>query len=404
MEEKKYSKKTQQLLKDNGFLNRISTLLSYMEVIKKLNYINGGEDVLVTDIIKERYKEKLTGIIDDKDRNKIIAKYRPHISRTLSEMEDWGLILKRFAKEGGLKKVVRLTPVGREILEYDNLFGISTLKSKKKKLKKTEVSNEAKIPLSVIDFHSAKLRTHVIDRLITEFPIITENGIYLNLDEYELHEYTGEDLPIESDEVLFDDFLANHVEFTTSEEFKLWMTEFKELARKWWKEYNTVIKGVKLELENLLGIPFSYQDDKCNGFTINLVNWIVDGMKCRLDPSCYKYYYKKYYIVDVNRKVEETIRRGITTFDYRSDNEIYIFQEKGKLQSDKFKANLDKKLQKFMESEINKTPFFEHFQDNLKLLSKAKELREKIINVLKNNNQIPLFKVRNCPYLGIVPV
>jgi DNA-binding MarR family transcriptional regulator len=375
-----------------------------MEIIKKLKYAKGGEDVLVTDIIKERYAEKLKEIPNDRERNKIIAKYRPHISRILSEMEDWGLILKRFAEKGGRKKVVRLTPVGREILEYDNLYGISTPKSKKKKSKKTEINNEGKIPLSVIDFHSAKLRKHVIDRLIAEFPFITEDGIYLSLNEYEMHQYTGEDLSIESDEVLYEDFLANHIEFATSEEFKLWITQFKELTREWWKEYNTVINGLKLELEKRLGIPFSYQDDKLNGFTINLVNWIVEGMKCRIDPSCYKYYYKKYYLEDLNRNVEETLRRGIGILDYGSDNEIFIFKEKGELQPDKFKANMDKKLQKFMETEINKSPFFEHFQDNLKLLSKAKELREKIINILNKNNQIPMFKVRKCPYLSIVPV
>ena len=301
LKDKKYSKKTQQLLKDNEFLNRISTLLSYMEAIKKLKYAKGGEDVLVTDIIKERYADKLKEISNDQERNKIIAKYRPHISRILSEMEDWGLILKRFAEKGGRKKVVRLTPVGREILEYDYLYGISPPKSKKKKLKKIDTNNEAIIPLSVIDFHSAKLRKHVVDRLIAEFPVITEDGIFLSLNEYEMRQFSGEDLLIENDEVLYEDFLANHIEFATSEEFKIWMTQFKELAQKWWKEYDSVIKGVKLELEKLLGIRFSYQDDKLNGFTINLVNWVIEGMKCRIVPSCYKYDYKKDDFDDLNR-------------------------------------------------------------------------------------------------------
>ena len=91
-------------------------------------------------------------------------------------------------------------------------------------------------------------------------------------------------------------------------------------------------------LKNHLEIPYSHQDDKLNGFTDNLINWIVEGMKCHLDPSCLKYYYNKYYVNELNSKAEQTNRRGTVSLDYGSDRAILIFREKGNLQPEKFKA------------------------------------------------------------------
>lgn len=396
MEGEKISKEAQQLLKNDEFKKRVPRLRSFLEAIKKLNKASKAKEVTLTEIIKDHYSEKLNEKIGEDEKYRFISRHRPQISRVLKELdEDWGLIVKSLAREDGKVKVVNLTPLGMEILDYDDKHGINTLKRKK------STSTEEEIPLSAIQFHSTKLRKLVVERLLNDFPIVKKDGIFDPSEEYKNARYTGGEFLIEDDEVLLQDFLENHLEFTTSKDFITLLDEFKEIAREWSQAYDTVIKGIKLDLELHFELPYFYQDES-KGFTKNLVDWIIEGMKCHMDPDCNKYYFKKYFVDRKNSEVIKTKSGNKISLEYRNERGCLIFEEEGKKQKVDFKVNNDKKIKEFMEKKLHKAPFYKMYKKKIAMLSKAEELRNDIIRILKMNLQIPLFKVGNCPYLKVM--
>lgn len=407
----KLKKEVEKWLEDPEFKNDLWTTTDVLKKVKKMKVKNQS--------IQKQIADELG--MNEWAISRKVGKLKKH-GLVRKVQQQWYIDMVGKQITDAKAKLWELTEKGKRVLNYLKIKPLTNNKSNNGE--KIGKRNNDQIPISAREFHSEKIRELVVERLLNEFPIVEEDGlydpivekdgisdfiiekdgIYAPLEGYKHCPYTGKLLSIEVDEVLFEDFLKNHLEFATAKDFNTWLAEFKEIARKWWEAYDTVIKGVKLDLKNHLEIPYSHQGDKLNGFTDNLINWVMEGMKCYMDHSCLNHYYRKYYVDGVNGKVEPTKRGDILSLDYNIDREILIIREKGNLQPEEFKAKMDKKIREYMEKKLSKAPFFKLYQKNRNILSKAKELREKIITFLKRNQQIPIYKVRKCPYLTIDPL
>lgn len=274
------------------------------------------------------------------------------------------------------------------------------------------ILSKIKIPQKAIEYHSDKLNEIVVRPLINDFPMVTKDGIY-DKDPYHDRDwtkpYTGNELFIErSDNELYQDFIENHLEIMKSKDFYNLVLEFKKASKSWWKIYELVIDGIKLDLRNYLNTRYLKPNEipaKYNiyipGFTKRLIGWIIKGMKCSLEPDCSKYYYQEYYVNKINITTQIRKTDSIVFFNNVDGTLIIdIFDKKQSLNG--LKEDMNNKLKKYMDKKINKTPFYKIYKQSLRNLVSATEHRNKIIKILKKNLNIHFYGPGNCPYLPIM--
>ena len=386
-------KNIKELLRNENFVGKLRTTFGVLKIVceGKKGDENEKKPVTPTDIVKKLYKKKFTDHLTEKEKNRIIRGSRPVISRKLSTLQsELKLVYEGEPLEDSRSGNYLLTDRGLQIMEYISKHpeeGARIFERRKKVLKEKTVSPFAR------EFHSKQLR-EVIKKLLDELQTISSTDSYTPSIISPKSYYDGDDLNVETTEVLFDD-LKNHLKFC-DKPFDVMLSRFKQMCKEFCSMKNKVLKGISLDVANNFGFNMS-EYCEVNTFTTYLPEWIYKASFCL---SIDKKYYKGYYLNFKSKIEEEKTKEGIEVIEYWVGAYGFMKVAKEKRDKEKFQKEMDKKLRTYIRKEnLSKAPYYRDVVQCTKLSQSIEELREEIIKILKKNLMVPIFD-GNCKYLS----